>query len=88
MSIAIVVCASLMYFIERGRFNERMSYWERPYNYLCDVAIAADPGGPALEADVSYSAVWGLYKLDAVYSLRVVSGVLMMIMTPFVTLRK
>ena len=56
VSIAIVVCASLMYFIERGRFNVNMKYWERPYAYQCEVMIAAAPGGAGFDADVSYSA--------------------------------
>ena len=42
-SIAIVVCSSLMYFIERGRFNTAKGYWERPYRYQCDVAVRAGP---------------------------------------------
>mmetsp|Transcript_25930 Transcript_25930/g.64940 ORF Transcript_25930/g.64940 Transcript_25930/m.64940 type:complete len:626 (-) Transcript_25930:107-1984(-) len=56
VSIAVVVCASLMYFIERGRFNVTMQFWERPHRYMCEVMIAADPGGPALGAAPTYSA--------------------------------
>lgn len=59
VSIVIVVCAALMHFIERGRFNVRMQYWERPYSHSCEVVIAAEPEGAALGADVTYSAGQG-----------------------------
>ena len=58
VSIAIVVCASLMYFIERGRFNVEMKYWERPYTYLCEVTIVAE-GGKKFGPDATYSRLAG-----------------------------
>lgn len=54
--IGLVVCASLMYFIERGRFNVAMGYWERPQMYMCEVFITAPPGGPSLGAAPTYAA--------------------------------
>jgi len=57
-SIAVVVCSSLMYFIERGRYNKKGKYWERIAQYYCDVTVAADPG-KSLPVGMGYDAGLG-----------------------------
>ena len=44
--IGLVVFSSLMYFIERGRWNDVAGYWERVTHYTCDVDV--DAAGYAL----------------------------------------
>ena len=39
--IGLVVFSSLMYFIERGRWNDVAGYWERVTHYVCDVDVDA-----------------------------------------------
>ena len=38
----MVVCASFVYFIERGRWNDQFGYWERATSYRCAVVVPKD----------------------------------------------
>lgn len=42
VSISMVVCASFVYFIERGRWNDQFGYWERATSYRCAVVVPKD----------------------------------------------
>lgn len=59
VSIALVVCGSLIYFIERGRWNADMMYWERPIAYDCAVRVVAEAGEPNLGSDPTFFAGYG-----------------------------
>jgi signal transduction histidine kinase len=41
IGIGLVVFSSLMYFIERGRWDERLRVWERPRGYACEVTVTS-----------------------------------------------
>ena len=57
--IALVVCGSLIFLIERGRWNADMMYWERPIAYDCAVRVVAEAGEPNLGSEPTFFAGYG-----------------------------
>jgi hypothetical protein len=53
VALAIVVSSSILYFLERGRWNEDMLFWERPVAYWCDVHVSSTT---AMSSASTYSA--------------------------------
>jgi hypothetical protein len=45
ITIGVVVFSSLMYFIERGRWNGVGGYWEQVYSYNCPVTVTSTSRG-------------------------------------------
>ena len=53
LAVVIIVASALMYFIERGRYNFKMQYWERPVAYRCAVYVTSTA---AMGASPTYQA--------------------------------
>ena len=53
LAVVIIVASALMYFIERGRYNFKMQYWERPVAYRCAVYLTSTA---AMGASPTYQA--------------------------------
>ena len=53
-SIAMIIFSSLMYYVERGTYNEDLKMWMRVYVYYCDVKVPADVG-PAIKHPSNYT---------------------------------
>ena len=53
LAVVTIVASALMYFIERGRYNYLMEFWERPVAYRCQVSITSNA---AMGASPSYKA--------------------------------
>ena len=53
LAVVIIVASALMYFIERGQYNFKMQYWERPVAYRCAVYLTSTA---AMGASPTYQA--------------------------------
>ena len=51
-SIATVIFSSLIYYVERGVWNEELNMWMRPYVWYCPVKAGADVGPSVKDRDV------------------------------------
>ena len=58
-SIATVIFSSLIYYVERGQWNDELEMWMRPYLHYCPVKAGADVG-PAVKDPSNWTLDSGL----------------------------
>ncbi len=63
-SIATIIFSSLMYYVERGKWNDDLKMWMREYYYYCPVKADASTG-PAVKGPTPWTLATSNWTLDS-----------------------